>query len=265
MYRYRLDLSYNGTSFNGWQTQPDGGSVQDHIEAAVSRIIGPTKILGASRTDSGVHAEHQVAVFDSSKELDTFKSLKGFNALLSKDIRICKLSRVASDFHPILHAKSKLYRYRLWLKHCESPFAAPFSWTVPNVDIDLMRKAAGEFVGHHNFKSFCASDTNAKTFDRHILEITFDVRDSWTDVYILGEGFLKQMVRNIVGTLVEIGLGRMERASLPGIIAAQDRRRAGRTAPAKGLSLVEIYYEQNPTSIRAALNEESLFSFSICE
>ena len=177
------------------------------------------------------------------------KLLKGGNALLPKDIRIQNISVTNDDFHPILSSTAKLYRYRIWRLPAMSPFSSGYVWMVLGLNIESMEKASKVLIGNHNFKSFCATDTGAKTFDRRLVDIKFQVFDQWMDIYVLGEGFLKQMVRNIVGTLADVGLGKIEESDVSNILAAEDRTKAGRTAPGAGLSLVKVYFNQFPAEI----------------
>ena len=244
-YKYRLDLSYLGAPFHGWQSQPDGMGVQDYLERALDTILqSKPRILGASRTDAGVHAEQQVAVFTESRELIPDKTIAGLNALTPHEISVFSLTPASDTFHPILSSKAKCYRYRLWTERVLSPFFAPYSWHVKGVlDVAAMTSAAELLKGQHDFTSFCATDSGAKTRVRTIREILIDVRGPLIDIWIMGEGFLKHMVRNIVGTLVEIGLSRRGWSVVPSIIEARNRSMAGMTAPAHGLTLVRILYE----------------------
>ena len=245
-YTYRLDLSYSGAPFHGWQSQPDGMGVQDHLERALGIILkSPIKIMGASRTDSGVHAEHQVAMFTEPRNLEAEKLIAGINALTPREVSVWSLRAVKDGFHPILSAKAKCYRYRVWMSPVVSPFWAAFTWQVKGVlDTVAMDKASILLTGKHDFSSFCAADSGAKTRVRDIKEILIDVRGPLIDIWIMGGGFLKHMVRNIVGTLVEVGLARRPWDSMPLILEGCDRAMAGVTAPAHGLALVKIFYEE---------------------
>ena len=247
---YRMDLAYVGTGFSGWQSQPSLDSVQDELERVLQIIFRDRqRILGASRTDAGVHAEHQVASFRLSKSIDdTSKVIKSINALVDPRIKVFRLEPVNTTFHPIMAARAKLYRYRLWLGPITSPFASDYVWPV-NLDLNIaaMMEAASAFVGKHDFAAFCASDSAVKTTVREVYDLQIHQRGVLVDIYILGSGFLKQMVRSMVGTLVEVGRGRRSAESISAIINSQDRTQAGQTAPARGLSLVEIFYEDCPS------------------
>lgn len=246
---YKLEIAYKGQGFEGWQSQPSGNAVQDHIERALEKVLRKkVRITGASRTDSGVHAEHQIASFRIDCELDISKIHRSINALISSDISILSLEKSSNEFHPIRSAKAKAYRYRLWLHSVSHPFLSDFVWQLPKgakqtVNVDAMREAANYCLGYQDFKSFAASDRSAKTTKRRIFEIFID--DSslpLVDLYFIGEGFLKQMVRTMVGTLVDVGLGKVSADQMIDIISSQDRKNAGKTAPAKGLCLVKIMY-----------------------
>ncbi|SME87743.1 tRNA pseudouridine(38-40) synthase TruA [Pseudobacteriovorax antillogorgiicola] len=260
MTQYRLELAYVGTPFHGWQSQPSGNSIQDHLEKCLGVFLREdVTVIGSSRTDSGVHAEQQVATFRSKADFNTHRLLKGVNAMLPNEVSVQAIQAVDPNFHPILSATAKLYRYRIWTHPVPSPFLREFSWHVHNLNDDLLRRAAQDFIGEHNFKSFCATDSSAKTFVRRVLDIHFESHPRCLEIYVLGEGFLKQMVRNMVGTLVEIGLGKLPADAIPAIVGAQDRKAAGRTAPAAGLSLVKVFYDQPPEKVDLGfLCEESL-------
>lgn len=245
-YTYRIDLNFIGTEFNGWQSQPSGNTIQDALERALAVALRKKiRVLGASRTDTGVHAEHQVATFRVDEKIDCPRVFRSLQALVPHSIGILSLAPVSTDFHPIVHAFAKLYRYRIWLGPGTNTFIRPFSWSIPYaLDTDAMKLAGARFIGRHHFKSFAAIDNSSKTFDRTIFDMKWVYKGNGLfELYILGEGFLKQMVRNLVGTLVEVGQGKRKPEDMPEILKAADRRAAGMTAPAGGLSLVEIYYE----------------------
>ncbi len=245
---YRLDVAYVGTKFPGFQCQSGGTAIQDNIESALSVFFREKmKVAGASRTDRGVHAEGQVVTFRSRHPFDRHTWLRAFNALTDEDIGIRRIDRVPEGFHPTYGATGKAYRYRIWQGNCFSPFMTPFVWEVmPTIDVNKLVAAAQVLVGKHDFSSFCNTDTNVKTKTREILEVFVDQRGPLIDLWIVGDGFLKQMVRIIAGTLVEIATGKREGDSLGAILQAKDRAASGRTAPAKGLTLVEVFYEDIP-------------------
>ena len=244
--KYRLDLQYIGTPFLGWQSQPQGGSVQDHLEKALATMLRhPVRVTGAARTDTGVHAEQQVATFRTEVPYAERAWIKSLNGLLPKEIGIAGVRPVAHDFHPVLAARGKAYRYRVWCGVARNPWAVAHSWQVVTaLDIGAMQRAAKEFVGTHDYTSFCALDSSAKTRERTVLAVDIISQGPLLEFWVIGHGFLKQMVRTMVGTLVDIGLGKFAADDLSGILAARDRRVAGRTAPAQGLALVQIFYEE---------------------
>lgn len=239
----RMDVAYVGFGLQGWQSQGTGQSVQEKIEKGLSTFLGePVKILGASRTDAGVHAEQQVCVFQTAKELNLHKLREGLNALTPPEIVITRAQIVGADFHPIRDCLAKAYRYSLWVGRPVSPFRSPYVWQVPQqINIQSLSEMAQQFVGRHDFTSFCAADSGAKTKTRTIIEAQVHQRNQLVDIWILGEGFLKQMIRSMVGTLVQISLGREKRPIME-IIECRDRTEAGPTAPAQGLCLHRVFY-----------------------
>ncbi len=243
---YRLDLRYVGEPFNGWQSQTDGGSVQDHIEKVLERILSKkVRIIGASRTDSGVHAKHQVATFELESALDCNKMIGSMNALLPDSVGISSLVEVPKDFHPIGSSSAKVYRYQIWNARHRDPFLVPYVWHVmAELNLAEMVSASKYFIGLHDFSSFCASDSSAKTRKRRLLDLRIaSSPDGLIECWFLGEGFLKQMVRSIVGTLVSVGLEKRRSDSIPDLILAKDRSKSGKTAPAHGLCLIQVVYD----------------------
>lgn len=247
---YRIDLSYIGTDYQGWQSQPDGNSIQDYLEKALSTFLRhPVRVIGASRTDSGVHAENQVAIFKSAIPFDEHQWIGRLNGLLPWTIGVKSIKAVNNAFHPIADAVAKTYVYRLRLVPNRNPFCYQYTWTVTDLnDISAMIKESKAFLGRKNFSAFCSVDSSAKTRERTLFEIDFISKDKGEglEIWVVGDGFLKQMVRTMVGTLVAIGRGRFRGKSVESILASRDRTFAGETAPAKGLSLVDIFYDTRP-------------------
>jgi tRNA pseudouridine38-40 synthase len=260
---YRLDLRYIGTPFQGWQSQTNGSGIQDHVERALATILRhPTRVVGASRTDSGVHAEHQVATFRTPIAFDEIRWLKSLNGILPPEIGVTAVQPVVAAFHPIYSARGKAYRYRLWQGATRHPMLTPYVWTLHrDLDREAMRRAAASLVGTHDFTSFCALDSSAKTRVRQVLEISISDHGPLVDIWVVGKGFLKQMIRIMVGTLVEIGMGKRAPEDMANIILAQNRDAAGITAPANGLTLIEIFYGDVLTS--AALKDRMGHSFNL--
>jgi tRNA pseudouridine38-40 synthase len=246
--KYRIDLAYLGTRFSGFQSQVDGNAVQDHVERAlqVAMRIPKIRIRGASRTDRGVHAEWQVATFSHLPGLDLYRLHVQLNGILPLDIRVLSLQVAEAHFSPI-SAVSKVYRYRVWEGRCYNPMVIPYVWQIQGpIDVDCLRAEANSVVGFHDFSSFCNQDSDAKTKERTLLGVEVERRGSLVNIWVQGDGFLKQMVRILVGTWVEAAIGKRKPGQLPALLAAKDRRLAGVTAAAKGLTLVELFYEETP-------------------
>jgi len=247
-YTYLIDISYIGTDFNGFQSQSDGNGIQDHLEKAISILLRKkVKVKGASRTDRGVHAFSQKAIFVLDEVLDTFRFLRSVNAILTKGICIKSVIEVEANFDPIKRAQAKVYRYSIWFGHCYNPFISPFVWEIPRTaDKEVFETELKLFEGTHDFTSFCNTDSSAKTRTRTILKTHVECYENSCDLWILGEGFLKQMIRIIAGTLVERSLDKKEIPTIAELLMLKDRVLSGQTAPGKALSLVEIFYNDPP-------------------
>lgn len=245
--RYRIDLNYIGTDYNGWQAQTDKSAIQDFMEAALKTALREqVRLNGASRTDSGVHARHQVATFDADAGIDVALLRRSLTAILPLTIGVDKIQAVDDKFHAIRNANAKVYRYQIWNTDVRNAFVYPYVWRIfPPLDAAKLNDLAQVFVGTHDFSAFCSATSSAKTKERTILEIKVLRRGDMIEVWILGTGFLKQMVRSMVGTLIDVYSGKFP--SLPAILATKDRTKAGQTAPAAGLCLYEIFYERVPT------------------
>ncbi|MBP6217183.1 MAG: tRNA pseudouridine(38-40) synthase TruA [Oligoflexales bacterium] len=248
---YKACVAYKGTLFKGFQSQPDGNAIQDKLEEALQIFLRhPVRIRGASRTDTGVHAEHQVFTFRSPVKFRQIPWLRSLEALLPKDIGVWGVEAVDDRFNPIVDSKAKAYRYQLWLGYCFSPFLKDFVWSLPDdLDVEWIRDQARSLIGTHDFTSFCNRDSDALSKIRTVIDIHVDVeRFPLISIWFLGTGFLKQMVRIMVGTLVN-GAQRKPLV-IDEILKKQDRCAAGQTAPAQGLSLMKIFYEEEiPTLI----------------
>lgn len=254
--QYLLELSYDGAPFFGFQSQPEGNTVQDCIEAALATFLRhPVRIVGSSRTDSGVHAHQQFAVFRTAVVFDPVKLVLALHALMPATIAVRAISEVPESFHPIRSATAKLYRYKLWT----SPFRDADSfrrcwWVKKPLAMPVLWRESGALIGRHDFASFCAADSSAKTTVRQLYDIRIRQKGHLIEVWVLGEGFLKQMVRAVVGTLVQHGCSGssygLSQASLPpmaAILASKDRKAAGMTAPAHGLCLERVFF--SPTRL----------------
>jgi tRNA pseudouridine38-40 synthase len=244
----KLTLSYDGTNYVGWQRQANGISIQQVIEEAFAPLTAPAPpptVAGAGRTDAGVHALGQVASATLDLDLATDAIHRALNVRLPADIRVLRVEDAPTGFHAQFHASGKSYRYRLATGAILSPFDRWFVWHVPGPrDVDLMRRAARALVGRHDFASFQASGTDLRETTRTITRV--DLRESAGELQIEvdGEGFLRHMVRIMVGTLVDIGAGTRAPGDIDRMLSARDRRVAGQTAPACGLTLVNVTYER---------------------
>jgi len=243
MSKYRLLLAYDGTGFCGWQQQPHGNSVQQAITAALRKILAgrAVQLLAAGRTDKGVHAEGQVAAFSSTRELDTVKTQRSLNALLAPAICVRACASVPENFHPIYDARAKVYRYRIRTAAQHHPFTHTYEWHVPRpLDLTAMHRAAQQLSGRHDFTSFCAADSHARHKVRTLQELRVEHSKEVIELWFTGDGFLKQMVRTLTGTLVAIGLGR--KLDCTQILQRRTRQAAAATAPAQGLTLMRVVY-----------------------
>jgi tRNA pseudouridine38-40 synthase len=245
--RYKLTIAYDGTHFGGWQIQSNAVSIQQLIEEALQTALRhPTPITGAGRTDAGVHARAQVAHFDTTQEIDTFRLLASLNGLLPTDIRILKIETVSSDFHARYSAVSKEYHYHLHLDRVMLPFKRLYATPVYHpVDLNLLQQAAALFVGTHDFTAFAnEADTGSAAHNpvRTLSRLDLCPEEGGVRLEFEGNGFLYKMVRNITGTLLDVTSGKIPLESLPDIFAAKDRRKAGQTAPPQGLFLMNICY-----------------------
>ncbi len=246
MRRVRLTVAYDGTAYHGFQVQPNGVTVQSTMEEALGRILGEAvRLRAAGRTDAGVHAREQVVDFADAGKRPLETIVRGGNALLPPDIRILGAEEAAPSFDARRHAKEKAYRYFLYLDPVASPFFARHSWHIERpLDLSAMREALDCVVGEHDFTSFRGQGCTAKTAVRTVFraELVPGAVPRVPAIEIAGSGFLKHMVRNIVGTLADIGRGRYPAARMEEILALRDRRRAGPTAPAHGLFLWAVRY-----------------------
>lgn len=248
-HRYRITVAYDGTNYGGWQVQSNTVSIQSLIELSLERILREKITLFASgRTDAGVHALGQCAHFDVHEPLAIFKTLFALNSLLPCDIRITALEEVPSDFHARFSAVSKIYHYRLHLDPIPDPFKRFHAWHIPyRVDPSQLQQAAIQFLGTHDFTSF-ANEASRGSAAHHAVRTIYrlDVvpEEGGLRLEFEGDGFLYRMVRNIVGTLLDVSAGKIGRDEIPTILQAKDRQKAGRAAPPHGLYLVEVRYKE---------------------
>ncbi|MBU1083521.1 MAG: tRNA pseudouridine(38-40) synthase TruA [Candidatus Omnitrophota bacterium] len=244
MRNIKLTIAYDGTDYKGWQKQKNGPSVQQEIEKALKALFKKTfKVQGASRTDSGVHAKGQAAHFVINQDIPVRNIPHALNRMLPQDIVVVAAEEESGEFHSRFDARSKIYRYHILNSDVPDPFQEKYSWRIPyRLNISLMQKEAKGFEGRHDFRSFQASDKKERTSVRNIFYVEIRKKGPSVIIEIEGDGFLYNMVRNIVGTLVDVGRGYLPAGSIKKILAKKDRTSAGPTAPAKGLFLMEVKY-----------------------
>ena len=243
MRNLKLTIQYDGTKYCGWQKQPNSSGIQGTIEYAIYEITKEkVNIIGSGRTDAGVHALGQVANFKTNSSIPAARIPNALNAKLPKDISIIDCQEVSDDFHSRYSATGKIYRYLIYNKPYRSPLYKDTSYHIRyELDIEKMRSEAKSLLGTHDFKGFMSSGSSVKDTVRTIHDISIENSGDLIALEVEGNGFLYNMVRIIVGTLVDIGRGRIDK-SMEEIIASQDRGEAGHTAPAHGLFLKKVHY-----------------------
>lgn len=245
MRRIKLVVAYDGTNYCGWQVQPNGPSIQSTLQAAIEDLVGEKILLtGASRTDSGVHALGQVAVFDTNKEnIPDWKFAMAINQRLPRDIVIQESVDVPLDFHPRYCDTVKTYKYRILNRRMSLPNERLDSYFVPQqLNLDAMKEAAKVLVGKHDFHNFCSMKTTVESTVRTVFSLDFEQEQDMITMTITGDGFLYNMVRIITGALLKVGFGQKTKEDLLKALESEERIIAGPTAPAHGLTLVEIKY-----------------------
>ena len=249
-------LHYRGTRYSGWQRQPDQITIQGALEQAFEQILGSTvNVIGAGRTDAGVHARGQVAHCRIAPPIDTKQIRRSLNAVLPPDIRVFHLKKVHPGFHARKHAVSKRYEYRIYNGPVISPFLADYVLHVPSkLDFKKMHQASLLLEGLYDFSSFAASSCSAVNKVRRVSSSIMLRRGLMITYRVEGNGFLHHMVRNIVGTLLQVGFGKISAEGISTLLAARDRSKAGPTAPPQGLCLVRVCYPSN-------VNHNSLASY----
>lgn len=243
---YKLTVAYDGSSFSGWQVQPNGVSIQEKLEHALFLILKEkVHVTGSGRTDAGVHAAAQIANFKTDRPFDLNRALYSLNGILPPEIRVLDLSSAPPSFHARFSAKGKCYTYRLTLGPVQPPHWRHFSWHIPwKIDLPSMERAASYLIGEHNFSAFTNESVSkdAKDLVRNLQRIDFVPWEFGTVIEFEGNGFLYKMVRNIVGTLVEVGSSKRKPEEIEAILASQDRKKAGQAAPPLGLFLSRVIY-----------------------
>ena len=248
MRRLKATICYDGSDFFGWQIQPDRPTIQGRLQEALSEIEGaPVAVTGSGRTDAGVHALAQVAAFSLANPIPPANLRKAMNRLLPPDIRVLKIEEVSESFHPIRDAKAKIYEYRIFRGEICSPFERRYVCHYPYpLDVARMRDAAPLLEGRHDFTCFAAADKSdalGRSKVRTIFSSRIEIPAEDRLVYrVRGDGFLKHMVRNVVGLLIEVGKGNAGEETIRRYLTGNEEGKAGPTAPPQGLFLVSVEY-----------------------
>jgi tRNA pseudouridine38-40 synthase len=245
MRNFKMIVEYDGTAYCGWQRQENGSTIQQVLEEAIKLITGQkVAVIGSGRTDAGVHALNQVASFKCSTSLPVNNIYRGMNSVLPPDIVVKEMEEVAGEFHAQHDVKSKVYVYKICNQRLRPALGRDFFWFIRfPLDLEVMRKSAKYLIGTHDFSCFCATGTHVKDRVRTIIDIEIKTcDDGLIEIKVEAQGFLKYMVRNIIGTLVEVGRGKRMPEEMKAIIESRNRKSAGITAPACGLFLKEVKY-----------------------
>lgn len=249
MKRVKIVVAYDGTNYCGWQVQPNGITVEEVLNRSLSNLLGEKiEVMGASRTDSGVHSLGNVAVFDTNTRMPADKIVFALNQRLPEDIVVQGSCEVPSDWHPRYQESTKTYEYRILNRTFRMPTRRldTYFYHYP-LDVEQMSEAASYLVGTHDFASFCAANAQVKSTVRTIYSCTAQKENDIITIRVTGNGFLYNMVRIIAGTLIEVGAGKRRPVEIKDILAAENRDAAGPTAPAQGLTMMGIEYEQETT------------------
>lgn len=245
MKRIKLTVAYDGTDYCGWQIQKNGVTVEEVLNRALSRLIGDrVTVIGASRTDAGVHAQGNVAVFDTDTRIPAERIAYAVNALLPEDVVVVSSGEVPAGWHPRKCVSVKTYEYRILNREFPDPVRRRDTYFVPfQLDLDRMRQAAEYLKGEHDFKSFCSAQTTVEDTVRTIYALDIRKEEDFITILVRGNGFLYNMVRIIAGTLAGVGRGYFEPRDVVRMLEEKDRTKAGVTAPPQGLTLVGIEYK----------------------
>lgn len=247
-HNYKMTIAYDGSAYSGWQVQDNAPTIQQHLEEAIETVLKTSVyVIGSGRTDSGVHARGQVANFKHCHEIDLFRFFASINALLPKDIRVLKIEKVPLKFHAQHSALSKTYHYHIRLHRIQDPFQRLYSFHVrEKIDLNLLQAAADLFIGTHDFASLAnEAHSGCAAYDsiRTIQAINLTLQEEGICLEFKADGFLYKMVRNIVGTLLEVAAHKRSIETIPPLFDTRDRRKAGMAAPPHGLFLMQVDYE----------------------
>ena len=248
--RVKMVVAYDGTNYCGWQIQPNGVTIEQKLNEALTDLLQePIKVTGASRTDAGVHSLGNVCIFDTNTRMPAEKISYALNTRLPEDIVVQDSCQVPESFHPRFSKSRKTYEYRILTQKFRTPTRRlDTHFYYYDLDVEAMQRAAAYLVGEHDFKSFASTGGQAETSIRTIYSLDVEKRDSIITIRVKGNGFLYNMVRIIAGTLIKVGAGEILPEEIPAILEAKDRSAAGPTAPAKGLTMIGLEYEENPAN-----------------
>lgn len=258
MKRIRLTVAYDGTGYCGWQLQPNGVTIEEILNRTLSELLKESVcVIGASRTDSGVHAEGNVAVFDTESRIPGDKICYALNQRLPEDIRVLASEEVPADWHPRKQNCIKTYEYRIQNRKIDVPTRRLYAhFCYFPLDVEKMRQGAAWLIGEHDFVSFCSAGHQAEETVRTLYEVSVERdRNDIITIRLRGSGFLYNMVRIIVGTLMKVGMGVYPPEHVKEILEGRNRQLAGQTAPARGLTLVGIEFEKEPAPVISGENE----------
>ncbi len=245
MRNIKLILEYDGTNYLGWQKQPKGTTVQGAVEEAISNLTKEeASIIGCSRTDSKVHAKRYVCNFKTNSTIPAARFREALNFYLPEDISIMESEEVEEDFHARYDSRGKMYSYTIVSSKSRMPMCRNFTYHIKSeLNIDRMKAAAEVFIGTHDFEAFRNLGSSVKTTIRTITKLDIVQENEYIKIYIAADGFLYNMVRIIVGTLIDVGMGKKDTEDIKKILDSKNRKNAGKTCPPQGLCLVEVYYE----------------------
>lgn len=254
---YRFHVAYDGRGYDGFQSQPSGRGIQDILEGVLAKVgYLEGRVMGASRTDAGVSAYEQICLFQASRDLDSVRVQRSMNALLPPAIRVVSLQKAREGFHPLASSSGKIYRYRLFCGTYLYPFDADLYWQRPRrIEASCLQRELSSVVGLHDFKAFARSGGSQKSTVRHLMDIQIFVKclmeNSVIEIWFHGEGFLRHMVRSLVGSAVDLSLGWGDKGakSLKDILQTHDRTQALSTAPASPLTLMACLFDNDPRTI----------------